>query len=66
MQNLNADTIAEFLKDKQSELVLFYADWCPFCRAFLKIVEKNKGKLKHDLVSAKINETRILCGIPTR
>lgn len=56
MRNLTADTINSFLKEKQAELVLFYADWCPYCRAFLKIVEEKKGELKHELVSAKVNE----------
>jgi thioredoxin-like negative regulator of GroEL len=56
MQNLTAETINGFLKEKQAQLVLFYADWCPFCRTFLKIVDEKKGELKHDLVSAKVNE----------
>lgn len=33
----------EFLKRKEA-LVLFYANWCPFCRRFKPIFEKHAKK----------------------
>lgn len=56
MQNLTPDTINAFVKKNETALVLFYADWCPFCRAFLKLLDESKNSLRHEVVGARVNE----------
>lgn len=56
MENLTAESIDGYVKGSGNVIVLFYADWCPFCRAFLKTINQNMGKLKNRLVGAKVNE----------
>ncbi len=53
---LNQNNLDDFVKSESRALVLFYADWCPYCQAFLKIVAKDKAKLKNELHLADISD----------
>ena len=37
-------------------VVLFYADWCPFCRKFKPVFETYERSAKHQFAEAKVNE----------
>ena len=39
LKDINGD-LEDILKTKKRVFVLFYASWCPFCRAFLPIYDK--------------------------
>lgn len=41
---------------KGSVLALFYASWCPFCRAFLPVFESYEGKAKLPLLKLQVDE----------
>lgn len=56
MESLTTDTINAFVSSNDKVIVVFFAEWCPFCRAFLKIIENNKSTLKHKLAFANISE----------
>jgi thioredoxin 1 len=47
--------INEFIKGENS-IILFYADWCPFCRKFKPIFDTYAAKNQVRMASAKINE----------
>ncbi len=36
-------------------VVLFYADWCPFCEAFMPVFRENKKAFDDELVAANIS-----------
>jgi thioredoxin 1 len=38
------------LKKNKRVLALFYASWCPYCRSFLPVFDKNASKRGFDLV----------------
>jgi thioredoxin 1 len=42
------DDLAETLKLDERIYVLFYASWCPFCRSFLPIFDKEAQMNHHD------------------
>lgn len=50
------DFMPKIVESKGKYLVLFYADWCPFCAKFKPIFEKYDGKLPYKLVGTKLNE----------
>lgn len=50
------DFVPKIVESKGKYLVLFYADWCPYCAKFKPIFEKYDIKLPYRLVGAKVNE----------
>jgi len=57
VQNIShEDFVQNIIENKDKYLVLFYADWCPFCAKFKPIFEAYDGKLQYKLVGAKVNE----------
>jgi len=49
-------SITENIGSHDNVIVVSYADWCPFCRSFLKVVEENKARLKHELAFENISD----------
>jgi thioredoxin 1 len=45
MENLQANQIDGILASQEKALVMFYADWCPFCRKFKPIFEASANSL---------------------
>jgi len=41
------DLESQLKKNKQA-LALFYASWCPYCRSFIAVFDKNAGKRGFD------------------
>jgi thioredoxin 1 len=39
MENLQPNRFDKILSSQEKSLVMFYADWCPFCRKFKPIFE---------------------------
>ena len=39
MKNLQPNQFEDILSSQEKALVMFYADWCPFCRKFKAIFE---------------------------
>ena len=39
MENLQPSQFEDILSSQEKALVMFYADWCPFCRKFKPIFE---------------------------
>jgi thioredoxin-like negative regulator of GroEL len=56
MDNLNEKDIDKFIKKRDATTVLFYADWCPFCRKFKPIFENYEKAANARFGEAKINE----------
>ena len=57
MQNIGHDEFVQTVMESEDKyLVLFYADWCPFCAKFKPIFEAYEGKLQYKLAGAKVNE----------
>jgi thioredoxin 1 len=54
LDNKNFDKGVSNIKDKT--VVLFYADWCPFCRKFKPVFESYDDKADARLAEAKIND----------
>ena len=52
----NEDFIPKIIESKGKYLVLFFADWCPYCKKFKPAFEKYEGKLSYKIVGAKVNE----------
>lgn len=52
----NEDFIPKIIESKGKYLVLFFADWCPYCTKFKPAFEKYEGKLSYKIVGAKVNE----------
>jgi len=45
MENLQPDQFEDILSLQEKALVMFYADWCPFCRKFKSIFEASANSL---------------------
>jgi len=57
VQNIDHDEFVQTVMESDDKyLVLFYADWCPFCAKFKPIFEAYEGKLQYKLAGAKVNE----------
>jgi thiol-disulfide isomerase/thioredoxin len=56
MMRIDEKNIEEELKKSQKAAVLFYADWCPFCRAFKPKFEAYAKKTDIKLLEANISE----------
>jgi thioredoxin 1 len=60
MEHLEPNQFDNLLSSKEKALVMFYADWCPFCQRFKPIFEsaisirsKNNG---YTLYECKVND----------
>ena len=56
MQTFDSKSIDDVVSSNETIAVLFYADWCPFCRAFKPVFESFEGKSKVSFGEAKLNE----------
>ncbi|MFQ5968937.1 MAG: thioredoxin family protein [Nitrososphaerales archaeon] len=57
MQNIHHEEFVQTVMESDDKyLVLFYADWCPFCAKFKPIFESYDGKLSYKIAGAKVNE----------
>ncbi|HZA07862.1 MAG TPA: thioredoxin family protein [Nitrososphaeraceae archaeon] len=64
MENLESDQIDSLLSKGSKALIMFYADWCPFCQNFKPIFESlssgiskgSESKGKYEMYGAKIND----------
>ena len=64
VENLEPDQIDNLLSKGNKALIMFYADWCPFCQNFKPIFEslisiipkESKSKTKYQMYSAKVND----------
>jgi thioredoxin len=45
MENLQPSQFEDILSSQEKTLVMFYADWCPFCRKFKSIFEASANSL---------------------
>jgi thioredoxin 1 len=54
--NDHEDFMPKVVESKGKYLVLFYADWCPFCAKFKPVFEKYEGKLSYKIIGATVNE----------
>ena len=43
MENLQPNQFEKILSSQEKSLVMFYADWCPFCRKFKPIFETSEN-----------------------
>jgi thioredoxin-like negative regulator of GroEL len=46
----NERDLESHLRESGRVLALFYASWCPYCRSFLPVFDKNAAKCSFDLV----------------
>jgi thioredoxin 1 len=64
VENLEPDQIDDLLSKGNKSLVMFYADWCPFCQNFKPIFEslipiipkESKSKANYQMYGAKVND----------
>jgi len=57
VQNIGHEEFVQTVMESDDKyLVLFYADWCPFCAKFKPIFEAYEGKLQYRLAGAKVND----------
>lgn len=59
MKNIEPHDFDEILANGKKNLVLFYADWCPYCNKFkpmFEIEEQDIQKIDYNTYGAKINE----------
>lgn len=53
----NKSDLESQLKKGERVLALFYSSWCPFCRRFLPVFDKNCSKYGFDLIlRVKVDE----------
>ena len=45
MENLQPNQFEDILSSQEKAMVMFYADWCPFCRKFKSIFEASANSL---------------------
>lgn len=53
---LDADELAERIQADEPVAVLFYADWCGFCRAFAPKFREGAEEMEVDAVAANISD----------
>ena len=46
MENLQPNQFDDILPLQEKALVMFYADWCPFCQKFKSIFESAESSIK--------------------
>ncbi|MCW6160283.1 MAG: thioredoxin family protein [Candidatus Micrarchaeales archaeon] len=56
MQTFDSKSIDDVRSSNGTIVVLFYADWCPFCRAFKPVFESFDGKSGVSFGEARLNE----------
>ena len=64
MENLEPDQIDNLISKGNRALIMFYADWCPFCQKFKPIFESllfnihkaSKSKSSYRMYGAKVND----------
>jgi thioredoxin 1 len=57
MQNIDHNEFVQTVMESDEKyLVLFYADWCPYCAKFKPLFEAYEGKLKYRIAGAKVND----------
>ena len=45
MENLQPNQFDDILSSQEKTLVMFYADWCPFCRKFKPVFETSANSV---------------------
>jgi thiol-disulfide isomerase/thioredoxin len=64
MKHLEPSQFDELLSSDEKALVMFYADWCPFCQRFIPIFEsvnqarmrEHKKTTSYKMYAAKVND----------
>jgi thioredoxin 1 len=56
MENIEPDQFDKWISSMNMTIVMFYADWCPFCQKFKPFFEQKSQASKYKMVGAKINE----------
>ena len=60
MEHLESNQFDKLLSSKEKALVMFYADWCPFCQKFKPIFESatitKSGGNGYKLYESKVND----------
>jgi thioredoxin 1 len=60
MEHLEPDQLTKLLSSGDKALVMFYADWCPFCQRFMPIFESiaanSNSTASYKIYGAKVNE----------
>ncbi|HVA82997.1 MAG TPA: thioredoxin family protein [Candidatus Aquilonibacter sp.] len=56
MESLDEKSIQTIIDIGEAAIVLFYADWCPYCRKFKPTFESYEKKFNANFAQAKINE----------
>ena len=56
MESLTNESISAFVSSGAASLVMFRADWCPFCRKFRPVFGSYDGKAKVRMAEAVVNE----------
>ena len=67
MKNLEPNQFDELLSAGERALVMFYADWCPFCQGFKPLFESaQKRILIINYTALRLMMMTIHCGIDSR
>ena len=59
MKEIEYKVFDKILADERKSIVLFYADWCPYCKKFkpmFETEEHNIRKIDYNTYTVKINE----------
>ncbi|MDE1869435.1 MAG: thioredoxin family protein [Candidatus Micrarchaeota archaeon] len=56
MEALNEKSIQTVIDIGEAAIVLFYADWCPYCRRFKPTFESYERKFNANFAEALVNE----------
>jgi thioredoxin 1 len=56
MEKIEIDEFDRLVSSSEKYIVMFYADWCPFCQKFKPIFEGESTKSKYKMFGAKVNE----------
>ena len=56
MESLTENSIEGFISPDDASVVMFRADWCPFCRKFKPLFESYEGRVNARMAEAVVNE----------
>lgn len=56
MEHLEPNQFEDILLSQEKALVMFYADWCPFCQKFKPIFESAANSLGYKFYESKLND----------